>query len=192
MRKTIQTITAAALLLVATGALAGKTVQAEPDALTSASAVAPEDGEGVITPQDLKAEDVYGVWTNPVGIAAYGSAEQLEAAGGKATTDEIGEGISRMMASMGGADDFALVLTADSIMEANLMGRVVGGSYAVAGSTITVSAEGQTFSFEANVNKKERKLKLFYPVSAIPEQMSQFFTRYNIDGLYLGVELTGK
>ncbi len=190
MRKTILTI-AAAVLFVASGALANKTVQTQPDALTSASAVAPEDGDEVFSPQNLKAENVYGVWTNPVGLAAYASAEQLEAAGGKATTDEIAEGINRMIASMNGSD-FALVLTADSILEANLMGRVVGGSYAVDGSTITFMAEGQTISVEANVNEKERKLKLFYPVSAIPQQMSQYFTRYNIDGLYLGVELTGK
>ncbi len=191
MRKTILTITAM-LLLVATGATASRTEKTETSNEPNVAAVAPEDGDGVITPQDLKAEDVYGVWTNPIGIAAYSTAEQLEAAGGKATTDEIGEGINRMMASMGDASDFALVLTADSIMEANLMGRIVGGSYAVAGSTITFTAEGRTIAVEANVKERERKLKLFYPVSAIPEQMSQFFTRYNTDGLYLGVELTGK
>ncbi len=188
MRKTIFTI-ATAVLFVASGALANKTVQAEPDALASASAVAPEHEDGVLDNQDLKAEEVYGTWTGPVGIAAYGSQEALEAAGGKATTDEIAEGMNRMIASMGGSD-FVLVLTADSIMEANIMGRMVGGTYAVDGSTITFSAEGQTLSIVANMEGK--KLRLFYPVSAIPEQMSQYFTRYNIDELYLGVELTGK
>ncbi len=175
MRKTILTFAVAMLAICANAAVA-----------------TPEHGDEVLSPQDLKAENVYGTWTDPVGIAAYATEEQLEAAGGKATTDEISEGMGRMMETMGGGNDFVLVLTADGIMEANLMGRIVGGSYSVAGSTITFTAEGHTLSMEANVDEKEKKLKLFYPVSAIPEQMSQFFTRYNTDGLYLGVELNGK
>ncbi len=178
-------ISVLAILLAGTGALAYFDSPSTPDAYTGATPEVAVSGN-VLGNASVSAKQLAGVWGDASGIAAYGTKELLEQAGGKQATDAIGNGIDDVMSRMG-VREVVVEFAEDGTMSASSPSGKVEGIYTVDGSVITITVDGTEFAINANVSGK--RLRLFYPVARMPQQILQYFTSHSTEGLYLGVEL---
>ncbi len=126
------------------------------------------------TPSDLA-----GTWTHPAGVALYADPGQGDTA---PIVEAINDVVQRMHLT-----EMQVEFTADGRLTASSPeGSPVEGTYTIEGSTLSVTAQGDTYTIQATL--ADGRLRLLYPLSSFPRQISKRFLGFDPQGLSLGLE----